>query len=81
MKNKLKSILLVGTPVIIALLFSALIQATFLKNPQRYIDFFSSWGPLFILVYAVFQTLTIIIAPIGGFVPFVILLAIAGPFC
>lgn len=80
MRQKAKSLFLLGAPIILILIFSVFIQATFLSNREYYIKLFSGLGPIFILVYILFQALAIIIAPIGGFVGFVTALAILGPF-
>ena len=48
-------------------LFSLYLQIAVLSDPKGFTSWLSQFGPFVILVYILIQSLTIIIAPIGGF--------------
>lgn len=66
-------------PITLALALSYYMQGQFLANTDALKAWFESFGPFVILVYIVLQALSIIIAPIGGFVFLLAMIAIYGP--
>lgn len=79
MSTKLKSVLLLGIPVTLAILLSVVLQATILTHQEEFNQWLGRFGPYIILVYIPLQTLTIIVAPIGGFFHQVAILALLPP--
>lgn len=79
MNNKLKSILGLALPITLALALSYYMQGQFLYNSEGLRVWLESFGPFIILVYIILQSLSIIIAPIGGFVFLLAMIAIYGP--
>ena len=75
----LKAVVSFGLPFILILIVSYLFQTSFLGNKDLLIPWLESFGPLLVLVYIIFQTLTIIIAPIGGLVFMLAIIGIFGP--
>ncbi len=76
MIKKYLSIILIGAPLVFLIIFSMILQITVLSNPERFTSWLSDFGPFVILVYVLIQSITIIIAPIGGFFIQVALLAL-----
>lgn len=66
MNRKLRSILLLALPIGLAILVSVVLQYTVLTQPDKITSWLSQFGPFIIFIYAVLQSITIIIAPIGG---------------
>ena len=79
MSTKLKSILVLAIPIGFALAISYYLQGQFLYNVEGIKEWLLSFGPFIILVYVILQALSIIIAPIGGFVFALAIIAIFGP--
>ncbi len=79
MSQKTKSIALLAIPILIAVAVSLVLQTTILTNPERVTNWLSAFGPAVILVYILLQSLTIIIAPIGGFFLQVAMMALFPP--
>lgn len=80
MSTKLKSVLLITIPIILAFTLSLILQFTVLAQPEKFTNWLSSFGPFVILIYAILQPVTIIIAPIGGFFMYIAVIAIFKPF-
>lgn len=80
MTGKLRSVLALGIPIILALVLSAILQATLLQNSEKVLFWLEQFGPYVLLVYIILQAVTIIIAPLGGFFLQVALIALFGPF-
>ena len=79
MNTKLRSILTLAIPIGFALIISYYLQGQFLYNVEGTKEWLLSFGPFIILVYIILQALSIIIAPIGGFVFALAMIAIFGP--
>ncbi len=79
MDKKVKSLLLLTLPIILAILISIALQYTFLTQPDKVTAWLSQFGPFVILVYIIVQSITIIIAPLGGFFLQVALIALYKP--
>lgn len=69
----------IGLPILITLVISYSLQAKILANQADFTRWLSSFGPYVILIYIVLQSITIIIAPIGGFFLVVAMMALFGP--
>ncbi|OGE37545.1 hypothetical protein A3F00_05150 [Candidatus Daviesbacteria bacterium RIFCSPHIGHO2_12_FULL_37_11] len=67
MIKKALSILLIGAPLAFLIIFSMILQVTVLSNPEIFTSWLSQFGPFVILIYVLVQSLSVIIAPIGGF--------------
>ena len=80
MNKKTLSLILLGLPIALTVIFSLILQATVLVNPEKFTSWLSSFGVFVILIYALIQPLTIIIAPIGGFFMYIAVMAIFKPF-
>ena len=76
MIKKYLSIILIGAPLAFLVIFSLILQVTVLSNPEKFTSWLSDFGPFVILVYIIIQSVTIIIAPIGGFFIQVAMLAL-----
>lgn len=74
-----KTLILIGLPLLAAIIISLILQVTILSNPQKVTTWLSQFGPFVILVYAVLQAITVIIAPIGGFFLQVAMIALFKP--
>lgn len=79
MPPRVKSIILISLPMVLAILASLIVQATVLSNPDLVAKWLSSFGPFLFLIYAMVQASTIIIAPIGGLFMLIALIAVIGP--
>jgi uncharacterized membrane protein YdjX (TVP38/TMEM64 family) len=79
MEKPAKPIYLLFIPVVLTILLSLTLQSTVVNNQQIYVNWLSSFGGWFILVYIIIQVLGIVIAPIGGFFIQVGLFAILPP--
>lgn len=66
-------------PVILTILISFLFQFTILSDVGKVSLWLSSFGNCFIFAYIIIQTLTIVIAPIGGAFIWLPMMAIMGP--
>lgn len=65
--SQIRSVILLAVPVIAAIVISVGVQASAIANPEKFRDWLAQFGPFVILVYILIQSLTIIVAPIGGF--------------
>lgn len=79
MDKKTSSYLLLALPIFLALGISWYFQTQILTNPQQFQTWLQSFGSHVILVYILLQSLTIIIAPIGGLFLQVAILSIFDP--
>jgi len=79
MEKPAKPFYLLLIPFILTVVLSLTLQSTVINNQQQYVNWLTSFGPWFIVVYIIIQILGIIIAPIGGFFIQVGLFAILPP--
>lgn len=79
MSTKLRYIITLGIPITLAIAAAIVIQTTILKNQTEFTAWMVKFGPSVILVYVILQTVTIVIAPIGGFFLQIGLLALFEP--
>lgn len=66
MNQKTKSIILLSLPVALAIVISLVLQFTILTKQEAVASWLSQFGPYLIVAYIIVQSITIIIAPIGG---------------
>lgn len=78
--GRLKSLVLLSLPVILAIGVTLVLQFTLLARQDQVTHWLRSFGPWFILAYALIQILTIVVAPLGGLFAQVAMIAILGPF-
>lgn len=79
MEKPAKPIYLLLVPVVLTILLSLFLQSTVINNQQQYVQWLTSFGPWFVVVYIIIQVLGIVIAPIGGFFIQVGLFAVLPP--
>ena len=79
MDNREKHWIFVFAPVILVIILSVILQATVLSNTQAVRVWLESFGAWFYVVYIVVQTVSVIIAPIGGAFIWLPMMAILGP--
>ena len=77
--KKLKTLVILSLPAILAIILSYILQFTVISQPERFTSWLSSFGPYVILVYIFVQSLTLIIPPLGGTFIWIGMLAILGP--
>lgn len=77
--NKLRALILLSLPAVIAVVLSYILQFTVIVQPERFANWLSSFGPFVILVYAIVQSVTLLIPPLGGTFILIGMLAILGP--
>ncbi|KKU91858.1 MAG: DedA family protein [Microgenomates group bacterium GW2011_GWA1_48_10] len=74
-----KNWILVAGPVVAVVALSAFLQVTVLSNAEAVKVWLESFGVWFLAAYVIVQTITIVIAPIGGSFIWLPMLAIMGP--
>lgn len=79
MRNNIRGWVLFLLPIIFAILLSYVLQGLIIKNQEQFTAWLSSFGPYVILVYAILQATTVIVAPLGGFFLLVAMVALFGP--
>lgn len=79
MSGRIKSIILLGIPITLAILLSIILQFTLLARQEELNAWLEQFGPYIVLGFIPLQILTIVIAPIGGFFHHIALLALLPP--
>lgn len=74
-----KRLLLAILPLALVILVSFFLQLTVISRRAEVVTWLAQFGPGVILIYALFQTVTIVIAPIGGAFIWIAMLAVMGP--
>lgn len=79
MSSRLKTILSVTVPLLLTITLSFYLQNIVIANQEQFTNWLSQFGKYVIFVYIILQSLTIIIAPIGGGFLFFAMIALFGP--
>lgn len=79
MPTKTVTIILITTPIILAIIASQILLGTVLSNPEQFTNWLKSFGPYVVLVYVLIQAASIIIPPIGGFFMQIAVIALFEP--
>jgi len=78
-KKNLKTLFTLLIPLIITIFLTLFLQNTIINNPELLQKWLRSFGVLSIFIYIIVQSITIIIAPIGGLSAALAIIAIFGP--
>ncbi len=79
MFSKIKPFLPVLASLLLVTLVSYSLQGFLLNNQESLVRWLASFGPYVIIVYIVLQFITIVFAPLGGFVLVIAMVALFGP--
>lgn len=74
-----KNLIFAVIPFFLIIFLSVILQASVIAQRDKLQIWLTSLGPLFILIYIILQTITIVIAPIGGAFVWLPMMAIMGP--
>lgn len=77
--DKYKPLLFPALGVLILLILSYYLQGVILQNREELTKWLASFGPYVILIYVILQSITTIVAPLGGFFLVVVMIALFGP--
>ena len=78
-KQKSRTLLAIALPLTITISLAIFLQNSLINKPEVLKTWFESFGVYAIFIYIIIQSITIIIAPIGGFSVAIAIIAIFGP--
>lgn len=79
MPFRVKSLLILILPFLAVVVFSYYLQGLLLTHQEEFTQWLARFGPYVIIIYILLQVLTVILAPLGGTVLMIGMIALFGP--